>query len=147
MRNLTRVLAIPTVSVCMMMMIISCSKEDQITPAKTVQPTPSEILEKQINPSVYIVTRFIDNGQDQTAEFNGYTFQFFANGGLLASFGETNVTGTWSLDSTETVLSIDISGTGNLNDIDDDNWNVIRITNNGFRIQKSGPDVVIFHKQ
>lgn len=149
MKHFTKVLAAPILMVCFAVVLSSCSKDNSVAPAATTtQAAPAEILEKQPDPGVYVITKFIDTGDDETSQFNGYTFQFLANGGLVVTTNTgTTFNGSWSLNSAETVMTLNIAGTNALDDLDDDDWNVIRITNKGFRIQKNGPDIVIFHKQ
>jgi len=88
-----------------------------------------------------------DTGDDETAQFNGYTFQFQKDGDLIATTANGEVfNGSWSLNSAETIMTIEISGNEALKDLDDDDWTVVRITNQKIRIKANGPDMVIFSK-
>jgi hypothetical protein len=94
------------------------------------------------------VLRFIDSGDDHTTEFNGYTFDFNADGSLVAHTRNGGTfTGSWRLNSAQTRMTINISGTKALKDLDDDNWQVVRITNQRISLKKPGPDKVVFVMQ
>jgi hypothetical protein len=136
------------------LMLSSCSKEKVSAPA----PQPSsltsddalqagEIISAVVTPGTYRVLRFIDSGDDQTAEFNGYTFQFQADGDLIAMRNGTSFAGRWRLNSAQTRMTISISGTAALRDLDDDNWRVNRLTNQRISLSKPGPDRVVFVMQ
>ena len=145
MKNILKILTAPLV-VCLMMTVSSCQKDNTTAPADEALAA-GEVEYKQPKPGVYMISKFIDSGDDETAQFNGYTFEFQADHDLIATTGAGVVfTGSWSLNSAETVMTIAISGNAALNDLDDDNWNVTRITNMKIKIKKNGPDVVTFVK-
>ena len=147
MKNLTKVLAAPVVLVCLMLVMNSCSKEN-VTPATVEeQLAPGEFLAKAPKPGTYVITKFIDTGDDETAQFNGYTFQFTANGGFIATTGSGQVfNGSWDLNSAETVMTLNIAGNNALDDLDDDDWSVTKITNLKIKIKANGPDIVVFER-
>lgn len=144
MKNMLKILTAPLV-VCLMMTVSSCQKDNTTTPTDEVL-APGEVAAKQPKPGLYTITKFIDSGDDKTATFNGYTFEFQANGGFIATTGGVAFTGSWSLNGAETVMTINIAGNAALNNLDDDNWNVVKITNMKIKIKKNGPDNVIFQK-
>src|SRR5205085_3426657 len=116
MKNLTKVFAVPFVMICVMMIAASCQKDSSTVPADEVL-APGEVEMKQPDPGTYTITKFIDTGDDQTSQFNGYTFKFKTNGDLVATAPNGDVfNGSWSLNSAETVMTINISGTNALND-------------------------------
>jgi hypothetical protein len=45
----------------------------------------------------WTITYFYDTDSDETSDFNGYTFNFAANGVLTATNGVNTYTGTWSV--------------------------------------------------
>jgi hypothetical protein len=133
----------------------SCSKEKVAAPA-IQQSTLStddamqagEIAVLQLVPGTYTVLKFIDTGDDETSQFNGYSFKFQANGVLAATTNNGKVfRGTWRLNQAQTRMTISITGTKALDDLDDDNWRVVRITNQRINLKKPGPDQVIFVMQ
>jgi len=145
MKNLFKTLTAPLV-VCLMMTVSSCQKDSTTTPADQTL-APGEVAYKQPKPGVYMITKFTDSGDDKTSIFNGYTFEFQANGGFIATTANAEVfNGSWSLNPAETVMTLNIAGNAALNNLDDDNWKVIKITNMKIKIKKNGPDMVIFEK-
>jgi hypothetical protein len=143
MKNIFKILAAPVV-VCLMMAATSCQKDNATTPLDEVM-APGEVAYKQPKPGVYTITKFVDTGDDETAQFNGYTFEFQADGDFIATTGTGDVfNGSWDLNAAETVMTLVISGTQALNDLDDDNWDVVKITNKKIKIRANGPDIVIF---
>ena len=147
MKKLTSIPAL--LAVLAMFFLGSCSKDNSVLPATEATNTPviNEIDLKQPAPGTYKVSKFIDTGDDETAQFNGYTFTFKANGGLTATTASGHVfNGSWSLNSAETIMTINIAGNNALKDLDDDNWQVVRITNQTIKITKNGPDTVVFTK-
>jgi hypothetical protein len=136
------------------LMLSSCAKEKVSTPSSQQSSLASddalqagEVLAATVTPGTYMVLRFIDTGDDQTAEFNGYTFQFQADGDLIAMRNGMTFTGSWRLNSAQTRMTISISGTAALKDLDDDNWRVNRLTNQRISLSKPGPDKVVFVMQ
>jgi hypothetical protein len=134
----------------------SCSK-DEVKPAGTVSYSeqqllsesvlPGEITAATVSPGVYRIAKFIDTGDDETAQFNGYTFRFRANGRLIATTRNGAMfNGTWSLNSAGTMMEINISGNKALEDLDDDDWRVNILTTTRIRLSAAGPDVVVFVK-
>jgi hypothetical protein len=143
MKSIFKILAAPVV-VCLMMAASSCQKDNVTTPLDEVLE-PGEVAYKQPKPGVYTITKFTDTGDDETAQFNGYTFEFQADGDFIATTGGGTVfNGSWDLNGAETVMTLNIAGNAALNDLDDDDWTVVKITNKKIKIKANGPDVVIF---
>lgn len=127
----------------------SCSKDNSVVPATADEQvtTLDEIAMKQPSPGVYKIQKFIDTGDDETAQFNGYKFNFQANGALIVTTGSGQTfNGSWDLNSAETVMTLNLAGNAALDDLDDDDWSVISITNRAIKIQAPGPDTVTFVK-
>ncbi|MCB0457968.1 MAG: hypothetical protein KDC91_09510 [Flavobacteriaceae bacterium] len=66
------------------------------------------------------ITSFIDSGQDETSDFNGYIFTFNENGTVTATKGATTISGTWSVSDDSSNSSSDDDG----NSTDDDDFNL-----------------------
>ena len=159
------------------MFFYSCSKQDLSSPAVAQQddqdaaarttPPPSgnavsnytddellgtsllagEQLVADVSPGLYQIIKFIDTGDDETAQFNGYKFRFKANGDFIATTNTGQVfTGKWNLNSQGTMMELQIGGNAALKDLDDDNWRVKILTDQRIRISAPGPDVVVFVK-
>ena len=129
----------------------SCTKENVSAPAQQTAASPNdealqagETITAAVTPGTYTILQFIDTGDDHTSAFTGYTFQFRADGTLVATKNGTSFTGTWRLRKNGTMMAISISGTRALNNLDDDSWNVVKTTTNRIVLQKAGPDKVIF---
>jgi hypothetical protein len=54
--------------------------------------------------------------------------------------------GSWDLNSAETVMTLNIAGNNALDDLDDDDWSVTKITNLKIKIKANGPDIVVFER-
>ena len=142
------------------MLFYSCSKQDLSSPAATQQAVTSqddqllgnsllagEQLVSDISSGLYRIAKFIDTGDDETAQFNGYKFRFKANGDLIATTKTGQVfTGKWDLNSQGTRMELQIGGNGALNDLDDDDWRVRILTDQRIRISAPDPDIVVFVK-
>ena len=100
-----------------------------------------------LSPGIYKITRFVDDGEIETAEFNGYTFNFQADGDLIARTNQgQRVEGEWKLYNNGTRMEIKISGTGALDGIDDDDWLVVSLTETQIILRNPDPDRVVFTK-
>ena len=130
----------------------SCTKE-KVPPVATSassdeeQLLPSEVVTANVAPGLYRIVKFIDTGDDETSQFNGYRFRFRANGELIATTNAGKAfRGSWDLNSAQTMMNISISGNDALEDLDDDDWRVITLTNMRIRLRSPGPDIVVFQK-
>ena len=149
--HLTRLLAIAVI-----IFFAACTKQNE----KPVQTASSEedfmsnellageIITDQVTPGIYVIRRFIDTGDDETAQFNGYTFEFQADGDFIATTNTGAVfSGRWRVNSAETRMEIVIGGNEALEDLDDDDWDIDRLTNRRIRISAPDPDIVVFVRQ
>lgn len=108
---------------------------------------PGETVVAAVSPGLYRIAKFIDTGDDETAQFNGYKFRFKANGALVATTNNGKVfTGSYALNSDQTRMEIEIEGTEALKDLDDDDWKVALLTNTRIRLTAPDPDIVVFVK-
>jgi len=55
----------------------------------------------------WVITKFIDSEQDETNDFNGYTFTFNDDGSLVAVNGSNTVNGSWSVTDSSSDSSDD----------------------------------------
>jgi hypothetical protein len=53
-------------------------------------------IDNTIVDGTWRVTRFSEDGVDETSHFSGYDFTFVANGAVTATNGATTVNGTWA---------------------------------------------------
>lgn len=111
----------------------------------------------------WVVSSYIDSGQNETNDFNGYTFNFGSDGVLTATNGSNTVTGTWSVtdssnsnDDSNSNSDIDfnitfaVSSTSKFYDLNDD-WDVVSNNNNTISLidvsgGNGGTDTLVFTK-
>ena len=141
----------PVAIIAIIGMSWSCTKENasvsSAPPSEDEALQAGETITANVVPGTYSILRFIDTGDDITADYNGYTFEFQADGTLIATKGANTFTGTWKLNSAQTRMTINIHGTKALNNLSDDSWKVARITDQRISIKKAGPDKVVFIMQ
>lgn len=84
------------------------------------------------------ITSYIDSGQNETNDFNGYNFTFRSDGVVTASNGTNNLTGTWSVtdssnstdDSNDDIdfnIFFPVPDTNVFDDLNDD-WDILTYT-------------------
>jgi hypothetical protein len=61
------------------------------------------------------VTLFTDSGNDETADFSGYSFTFSSTGTVTAVKNGVSKTGTWSVSSSSNKFNIDLGPKDNTN--------------------------------
>ena len=129
----------------------SCTKENASAPASQTNITSDEdvvqageVSSAVVVPGIYSILKFIDTGDDITSEYDGYTFDFQADGTLVATKNGVSYTGRWSENSAQTRMTIAIKGTPELKNLSDDSWKIVLITDHRITIKKSGPDKVVF---
>ena len=76
------------------MMSTSCSSDDDSSSNNSQQIAEIEGIAQS---GAWRITNFVDSGQNETADFNGYDFNFNSDGSLVASNGTTTLTGSWSV--------------------------------------------------
>ncbi len=75
---------------------VGCSSdsEDDLTQDPTV--SIQAVTDIAVSGS-WTISSYVDSGTDETSDYNGYTFNFSADGSLEAVNGTTVVTGSWSV--------------------------------------------------
>ncbi|MBT8254482.1 MAG: hypothetical protein HKN00_05870 [Flavobacteriaceae bacterium] len=78
--------------------LYNCSSDDSPSNNNN-QSNEVEIMqiEDQAESGTWRITSYIDSGQDETNDFNGYNFTFNANGTLMADNGNMTINGNWSV--------------------------------------------------
>ena len=56
-----------------------------------------ETITNNVSTGSWVITNFIDSGQNETGDFTGYGFSFNSDGSLVADNGNNTETGTWSI--------------------------------------------------
>lgn len=83
----------------MVIMTTACQSSNDNTDPSTTQVVTS---------GTWRVTLFTDSGNDETADFNGYTFTFNSDGTISAVKNTVTQAGTWSANSSSNKLIIDL---------------------------------------
>lgn len=108
----------------------------------------------------WIVSSFIDSGQDETNDFAGYTFDFQTDGTLVATNGNQTLNGTWSVTSSNSNDDDDSDNDFNIffpvdedHDFDDlnDDWDIVSANDNRIELLdvsggNGGTDRLVFTK-
>ncbi len=100
----------------------------------------------------WFVESYIDDGDDQTIDYNGYTLTFNANGSVVAVNGGTTINGTWGVMEDGNELQVMLNfGTAVPFDEFNDDWDVLAYTTT--RVQlfdvsggNGGTDYLTFQK-
>ena len=138
-----------------------CSSDDDDGSTNNNSQQIAEI-ENTVESGTWRITNFNDSGQNETSDFNGYTFNFGADGVLTATNGTNTYTGTWSV--TEDSSSSDDSSSDD--DIDfniffsspeifaelSDDWDILSHSSNQIQLidisgGNGGTDYLTFTKQ
>jgi len=77
--------------------------------------------------SIWIVDSYMEDNDDQTANYNGYQFEFDTNGTITVSGAEMS-TGTWASLSNGTEMLIDFGPEAPLEELNDEDWEVLSVT-------------------
>lgn len=107
--------------------LTSCQKED-------------DQIQKTLINGTWEISNYIDSGTDETYHFTGYTFNFNADGGLVAKVNSTGVVGNWSQgdDDSSDKLNI-IFDQAPLNELNDD-WDIIVISGSTIELRDVSSD-------
>ena len=119
-----------------MMMLTGCKK---VKPQK---------VEDSVIEGNWKVTRFEEDGEDQTYYFSGYTFNFKEGGTVTATDGNSTVNGTWSVEednsnddsSSDVDFILSFPATNNFDELSDD-WDIEEQSNSKLELKDvSGGD-------
>ena len=98
--------------------LFSCNNDDNSN--NSDNETSADQTIEIVQSGTWRITSFIDSGNDETSDFNGYTFSFNTDGSLVAVNGNTTINGTWSVTDNSSNSSSDDDG----NSTDDDDFNI-----------------------
>lgn len=113
-------------------------------------PDPQE-LRDILQDGTWYVDKFLEDGDDETAEFNGYDFTFFSNQQVLAVKGSQTVDGIWIVTVTGQDLNFEFDMDSPINRADDDEYKVLQYASNSVTFitrnsQGDIEDTLIFKK-
>lgn len=111
----------------------------------------SQALIDVITQGAWFVGSYIDDGDDETADYNGYNLTFNANGTVIATNGTNNFNGTWSiLGSSDLDLLLDFGTQIPFDEFNDD-WDVVNFNNLTISLEdvsggSGATDTLVFNK-
>lgn len=89
----------------------------------------AQALEDVLQDGEWFVQSYIDDGDDETSDYNGYVLTFNADGTVNAVNGATTLTGNWSVTSSSSGLDVILDfGTQFPFDEFNDDWDVSNFT-------------------
>ena len=97
--------------------LIGCNKDDS---SEDNNGTSADQIASIAEDGTWHISYFFDTDEDETSNFNGFTFTFGANGTIVASNGTNTIEGTWSVLDGSSNSSTDDDG----NSSDDDDFNI-----------------------
>ncbi|WP_236641974.1 hypothetical protein [Dokdonia sinensis] len=118
----------------------SCETDDNSDSSENNQVEVSAVNSVATASGTWRVSSYIDDGENETSDYNGYDFTFGDDGVLTATNGTTTLVGTWSVsrddDSSDDDGSSDSDVDFNIffnvsddNDFDDlnDDWDIVSV--------------------
>ena len=98
----------------------------------------------------WFVAQFLDNGDDETADFNGYDFTFLSNDVVSAQNGNQSVPGIWIVSVIGNELNFEFDMDSPINGADDDEYKVVQFTDTSVTVVTLNngmiEDTLIFNK-
>jgi len=146
--------------------IVACSKDDSNQDPDPTNQNSADQVEEIAESGSWAITYFFDSDDDETSNFSGYSFSFNTDGSLVATKGNTTVTGTWSVEDDSSNSNSDDDGnstddddfniffpvpeTNDFEDLNDD-WDIIRVTDTKIELidvsgGNGGTDYLTFEK-
>jgi hypothetical protein len=92
----------------------------------------------------------LDNGIDETIDYNGYNLTFNTDGTVVADNGAA-INGTWSVQNAGNKFTLDFGSSVPFDEFNDD-WDVISVSDTQIQLQDvsggdGGTDTLIINKQ
>lgn len=135
----------------------ACSDDDK---SSNNNNTTNEIL-NSVTASTWRITSFVEEANDETSHFSGYSFKFGKNGTITATNGTNTYSGTWSVtdddssddddsSSSDVDFNINFTSPNDFTDLSDD-WDVLENTDTKIRLidvsgGNGGTDYLTFEK-
>ncbi|MCT8338607.1 hypothetical protein MG296_00945 [Flavobacteriaceae bacterium TK19130] len=161
MKKMKKLLLQPLVAILISVpFVISCSSDDDSTNDDN-NPSASQTI-AIVQDGTWRVTSFIDSGQDETSDFNGYVFTFESDGTLRAENGSNDKVGTWAIDSSSSsdddgasddddfIIFFNVPDTDDFEDLNDD-WDILSASDTKIELRdisggNGGTDTLTFEK-
>ncbi|MGZ0016526.1 hypothetical protein [Yeosuana sp. AK3] len=141
------------------LMSSTCSSDDDVNSNNNSQTIQQ--IETLIQSDQWLITNYVDSGQDETNNFSGYSFTFGADNSLTANNGTNTIVGTWSIidssssdDDSNSSNDIDFNifflSPSNFNELSED-WEIVSRTNSKIELihisgGNGGTDNLTFEK-
>lgn len=129
----------------LLLITASCSKDDDNGGA-------SAEVAAALKSGTWRITSYVDNGTDETTDFNSFTFTFANSGAVSATNSIFTATGTWSTgrDDSKHKLNLVFTGSGLFDEISED-WEIVSHTSTQISLRHvsggSGEtDLLVFQK-
>ena len=108
--------------------------------ANSVNSNASSNASQVAQSGTWKVSLFIDSGNDETSDFNGYSFVFNSGGTLTATRNGSSQTGTWSVNTSSNKFNIDLGPktATQLGELTDD-WKIISASNTEIKLTDDNP--------
>ncbi|GEM_PF-1175761 len=107
------------------LLLIACEDDSDDNQASTNAATQAQQTGANITNGPWIITRFIDDDENETNDYQGWGFDFKANGELVASKDNTSYTGSWltRVDDGQAELVINLQGPEFILELNED-WKI-----------------------
>ena len=109
----------------------------------------AQIIRDVLIASNWKVASYIDSGDDETSDYNGYTVDFKINDEVTATNGSNTNSGSWSVNSAGSELTMNFNGSP-FDEFNDD-WDIISVLPTRIELRDvsgggSGTDILILEK-
>ncbi|MBT8267412.1 MAG: hypothetical protein KJO41_02540 [Bacteroidia bacterium] len=142
-------------------LFMSCSSSDDSSNSNN-NAAQIQAVENAAESGTWRVASYIDEGVDETNDFNGYDFTFSANGTVMASNGTNTYNGTWSVtnssnsnddssdDDIDFNLMFQVAADHDFDDLNDD-WDIVSHSASTISLidvsgGNGGTDTLVFQK-
>ncbi|MGB6268722.1 MAG: hypothetical protein WBF67_06875 [Olleya sp.] len=125
---------------------------EYLTFERTPTSTGGTNLTNILSDGQWFVASYLEDTDDQTANYNGYQLDFDNNGTVVATNGSNPNNGTWAVQSSGNVLVLNFGTSMPFSELNDDNWDVISVTTTEVVVQdvsggNVGTDTLSLQKQ
>ena len=130
--------------------MVACDNDDDTVTTGDFDNTDVTALRDSAIDGTWRITQFIDDGRDETSDFDGFTFTFNADGSVVAENGTLSFTGSWFIelddsslddddDSDELEFNVSFSLSNDFDELSED-WYVIEYSSNSIRLLDDDDD-------
>ena len=84
---------------------------------------------------LWYVASYVEDGDDETADYNNYEINFENDGSVAATNGSNTNTGSWSVFNNDTQMAMDFGSQMPFEEFNDDDWDIIEYTSSSITLQ------------